>query len=271
MFQYAAGRALALRLGAPLRLDLSWFLGSKDRSYALKDFAVGAGLSESRLPLPGWAKALESRISRKWGRKRMGVRIYREPHFHFAPGFLTISKPVYLEGYWQSEKYFADCRDEVRRDFSRTDEMPEKCLPILQRIRSTEAVCLHVRRGDYALAAGVHELCSLDYYRRGTACISEYAQRPHFFIFSDDPEWVRENIAPSMPATVVDANGPQEARWDLRLMAACRHFIIANSSLSWWAAWLGDSPDKHVVAPEKWFKMAGRTTRDLIPAGWRRI
>ena len=271
MFQYAAGRALALKLGGPLCLDLSWFLWSKSRRYSLGAFAIAAGVSQPPLRLPDWAKAFESRISRKWGRKRMGARIYREPHFHFAPGFLDISGPVYLEGYWQSERYFSSCREVVRRDFSLREAVPAKCRPVLEQIQTSEAVCLHVRRGDYAAASGVHELCSLDYYRRGMDRIAEVARRPHAFIFSDDPIWVRENLTPSMPATVVDVNGPQEAQWDLNLMAACRHFIIANSSLSWWAAWLGASPDKRIVAPKKWFKVAGRSTGDLIPSEWQRI
>lgn len=96
-------------------------------------------------------------------------------------------------------------------------------------------------------------------------------KNPHCFVFSDDPLWVRENFKASIPMTVVDIHGTQEAHEGLRLMRECQHFVIANSSLSWWAAWLGSREGKRVVAPKVWFKTSKNDTADLVPGGWRRV
>ena len=143
-----------------------------------------------------------------------------------------------------------------------------------EQIRVCEAICVHIRRGDYVsdpATARVHELCPPAYYRKGLALAASRLARPKAFVFSDDPNWVRANFSAPVPMTVVDINAPGDACWDLSLMAACRSFVIANSSLSWWAAWLGSAPEKRVIAPESWFKDPGKNTDDLIPAGWARI
>ncbi len=274
MFQYAAGRALSLRLGAPLVLDSTWFPGHKNRPYGLGNFLIQAKVQSCELPVPDVLKSLESRISRKWGRTRMGVEIFREPHFHFSSKFLELKNPVYLEGYWQSERYFDTCRDVIASDFELRDELPRACLGIRDEILSTDAVGIHIRRGDYVsdpATARVHELCPPDYYAKGVALATSGLARPHGFVFSDDPVWARANFSAQIPTTFVDVNPPGDVHFDLHLMAACRNFVIANSSLSWWAAWLGGPPDKRVVAPQNWFKAPGKNTADLIPSGWLRI
>lgn len=274
MFQYAAGRALSLRLGAPLLLDNAWFLGRKDRAYGLGNFLIQASIRDSDVPGPDVVKSLESRVSRKWGRKRMGVEIFREPHFQFSPEFLELKSPVYLEGYWQSERYFDSCREVIASDFALRGELPRACLDIRDEILATDAIGIHIRRGDYVsdpATARVHELCPPEYYVRGLALAVSGLARPHGFVFSDDPDWARANFSAPIPTTFVDVNSPGDACWDLHLMAACRNFVIANSSLSWWAAWLGGSPDKRVVAPQNWFKPPGKNTADLIPESWIKV
>lgn len=274
MFQYAAGRSLAIRLDAPLRLDNTWFLCRKARSYALGNFAVQATIQSSELPVPEFLKSLESRIARRWGKRRMGVEIFREPHFHFSSAFLHLKSPVFLEGYWQSERYFDSCREVIASDFALRGTMPEPCADMVEQIRAIDAICVHIRRGDYVsdpVAARVHELCPPDYYQRGLALAASELTNPHGFVFSDDPSWARQHFHAPFPLTIVDLNGPQDAHWDLHLMSACQNFVIANSSLSWWAAWLGGSPQKLVVAPQSWFKGSGKNMTDLIPAGWVQI
>ncbi|UYO93994.1 alpha-1,2-fucosyltransferase [Pollutimonas sp. M17] len=274
MFQYAAGRALALRLGVGLELDLSWFAGRKERLYALGAFAINAKTRGTRISLPDFLKRFESRVSRRWASRRMGVPIYRERHFHFDPAFLGIDRPLYLEGYWQSERYFTDFRAEILRDFSLCEPFPASCLAIEEQMLRAEPICVHVRRGDYVsnpVAAETHGLCSLDYYQRGVSTLAAGLARPRAFIFSDDPDWVREHLKLPVPATIVDVNSGPQAHWDLHLMALCRHFVIANSSLSWWGAWLGRAEDKKVIAPATWFRASVHDTRDLIPEAWQRI
>jgi hypothetical protein len=135
-------------------------------------------------------------------------------------------------------------------------------------------VRLHVRRGDYVTdpsANAFHGLCPLDYYHRGLDEAARDLTRPECFVFSDDPAWVRENLKLAAPMTVVDVHGPGEAHVDLRLMAACHSHVIANSSLSWWGAWLGRRPGKRVVAPRQWFRSPDRDASDLVPDRWVRL
>lgn len=274
MFQYAAGRALSLRLSLPLGLDTSWFLGRTDRHYALAPFNIvgeayiGAGI------LPDIVRYYESRLSRRWAVRRMGAPIFREPHFHFDPAFEQIEESVFLEGYWQSERYFLSSRKVLLQDFSLTGRIPQSCQSLLGQIGESQSICVHVRRGDYLsnpAAAKAHGTCAIAYYQRGVEALSQVLSQPHCFIFSDDPEWVWQSLSLSCPSTVVDANSTADAHWDLFLMAACNHFVIANSSLSWWGAWMGSAPDKRVIAPERWFLTNEKDTQDLIPSNWERM
>ena len=274
MFQYAAGRALSLRLGVPLHLDLSWFFGRKDRRYALAPFAISGVPRKRNLLLPNLLKSWESKVARRYATKRMGVPIFRERHFHFDSAFKRLSAPVYLEGYWQSELYFLETRDALLREFSLREHPPEACLLLAERIASNEAICVHVRRGDYVsdrVTAGVHGLCTMEYYEQAIPLAAQGLENPHCFVFSDDPAWVRSHFVSEIPMTVVDANSATEAHWDLHLMSQCRHFVIANSSLSWWGAWLCAEATKRVVAPARWFQSSRNDTRDLIPESWRKV
>ncbi|WP_412778172.1 alpha-1,2-fucosyltransferase [Thalassospira lucentensis] len=274
IFQYAAGRALSLKLNAPLELDVSWFSKRSDRSYALEPFRVSGRLRRSLPHLPSFFSQLESRVARRYALKRMGVCVYREPHFHFDSAFEAITQPVYIEGYWQSPRYFAKYANIIQDDLCLEKPLPDQCRRVMEDIKNSDAICLHVRRGDYItdpIAARTHGACSLSYYQDGVMRLLGGLSRPKCFLFSDDPHWVRDNINLPCEATVVDINGSDEAHRDLVLMASCRHFVIANSSLSWWAAWLGQAADKRVVAPLNWFKSADKDTSDLIPMGWERI
>lgn len=145
---------------------------------------------------------------------------------------------------------------------------------VVEEMTTQDAICLHVRRGDYvanATTKAFHGLCSLDYYHQGLRIVSEGLLNRHCYVFSEDPEWVRSNYSPAFPMSVVDIHAPHEAHEYLRLMAACKHFVIVNSSFSWWAAWLGSNPVKRVVAPKNWFQNSANDSKDLIPDQWVRI
>ena len=273
MFQYAAGRSLAVRLGAPLALDLSWFGGQSDRKFALEPFHVEADQCSQCSSLSPRCQSLISRFSRRWLTHILGVPVWREPHFHYSEDFAALSSPVFLDGYWQSEKYFKGIRSLLLREFALREPLPPACAKLLEQISECNAICIHVRRGDYLnnpVAAKVHGTCSLDYYYAGVGDLCRELTKPHCFIFSDDPVWVRSSLVLGCPMTVVDVNGPNDAHLDLVLMAACRHFLIANSSLSWWGAWLGGYPSKKVIAPARWFSTSDNDTRDLLPESWLR-
>lgn len=277
LFQYATGRALSLRRGVPLILDTSWFSARQSRRYALDHFAVVAtrvcaggdhGYQQNK-----WM-ALAERIARRFAVRRMGAPVFRERYFHFDPSVSGLSAPVYLDGYWQSERYFSEIRDVLVNDFSLRSPMGLQSSEMLKQISESDAICVHVRRGDYVtnpVASAVHGLCQLDYYYQGVKFVLDGMTNPHCFVFSDDPDWVRANLELPVARTIVDFNAEDMAHEDLLLMAACKRFVIANSSFSWWGAWLCTSPNKRVVVPKQWFLNDDKDTRDLIPEDWVRL
>lgn len=281
MFQYAVGRALALRTGATLKLDLSHYDAHRDRRYALGCFRIEAtrageddlavfGLSAKRWP--GRLDRIERRLRARLASRRF--QIHRERSFRFDPTIIQLQGFVYLEGYWQTERYFLDQAEMLRREFEPVEPMDPDNARFAADIDAANAVSLHVRRGDYTAVATTnryHGTCSLDYYRAAVAHIRAETAAPHFFIFSDEPEWVRAHLQLGVPATVVDINSADHGYRDIQLMARCRHHVTANSSFSWWGAWLSRAPGKIVVSPKRWFNVESIDTRDLVPDAWIRL
>jgi hypothetical protein len=278
MFQYAAARALADRTGSPLLLDVGEFAHYKLRRYELDALQVRAQVAPAAavaVPAPGpvarRARALWQRV---FPRPPREVPVYRERSFRFDAGLLQQRAPVQLEGYWQSEMYFRDAADAIRRDFTVIEEPDEGNRAILRRMQDGVAVSVHVRRGDYVnnpTTAAYHGSCSPEYYRQAVDHIAGRCGPLTLFVFSDDQEWVRANLPFAHPTVYVDCNPPERGVWDMHLMKHCRHHVVANSSFSWWGAWLNPSPEKIVVAPRRWFTDPGIDTSDLVPAGWTRI
>lgn len=277
MFQYAAGCAVATRNQVPLTLDLSWFGTDPERQYALAPFKTHARICKNQPPInssPSLIKRISGRARRILNLPSHGVPVFSEKSFRYDGEIESIGAPVILDGYFQSERYFASIKSRISEEFSFKHEAKGATTDMLAAIRSSDAICVHIRRGDYVTSTAAnayHGTCPLEYYRDGLTEVSAGLNNPHCFVFSDDPQWVRENFEANLPMTLVDIHGTHEAHEDLRLMRECQHFVIANSSLSWWGAWLGASHNKRVVAPKVWFKTSKNDTSDLIPAGWRRI
>lgn len=281
MFQYAAGRALALRCGAELRIDISGFAIYQRRRYELDTLRIKTSVATKRdlaqfgLPLKAPSRFME-RVQRRLGilPKLSARSVYHEPHFHFDPGVLKLLPPVYLDGYWQSEKYFADQAAVLRQELTPAMPLDPENAVIAERIDATNAVSLHVRRGDYAHDPATnrfHGTCSVEYYGRAVDYMMGRVPEPHLFVFSDDWEWASGNLHFDVPTTFVHANSADRGFSDMQLMSRCRHHILANSSFSWWGAWLNPSQDKVVIAPKCWFNDRGADTRDLIPESWIRL
>lgn len=284
MFQYAAARAVAARTQAQLVLDLQWFdeikgqTGVTPRQYALGPFDLPATERASGAP-PAGRFGLVRRALRRFGvglpvTDRNGTPVFSESSFTYDCRIEGQEAPVQLMGYFQSPRYFAEIAELIRGEFGTPRALSAASRAMLSAIHDTDAVCVHVRRGDYvsdAAASAFHGLCGMDYYARALDHVVQEGERPHCFVFSDDPAWVQGNMRLRHPTTIVDINGPEAAHEDLWLMAACRHFVIANSSLSWWGAWLGLHAQKRVVAPLQWFKDSRHDTRDLIPETWTRL
>jgi hypothetical protein len=177
--------------------------------------------------------------------------------------------PGIVAGYWQSERYFADCEESVRKLFSMRELPTWAVAPESDEYRPS--VAIHVRRGDYVsnpVARRVHLVCDAGWYRRAWTTLRHDHPQARGFVFSDDPDWARSNL--ELDGEIEYVTGMPEAEpWiDLARMSQCQHFIISNSSYSWWAAWLGRDPDKQVIAPREWFR--GRATAELgiAPAEW---
>ncbi len=281
MFQYAMGRALALRTGASLLLDLRFF--GLDGEHTKRPFELDLLNTHIEPATPDDLALFDPPPAPDRG-QRMLRRLFpakgqplhvQEQGFPFQSAVVNIRRDAYLEGHWQSEKYFLDQETAIREDF--TFDQPLSCASkeVLRQIRqAAHAASLHVRRGDYvhqAAASAHHGVCAPGYYQAAMERLQHSAGPLHYFVFSDDIAWARHNLRFNAPATFVDHNIGADSWQDMQLMSACKHHIIANSSFSWWGAWLSSSPGKSVVAPMHWFQAPGLDTRDLIPEAWVRL
>lgn len=276
LFQYAAGRAVALNAGLPLKLDTTDFTVDPRRKYRLHLFNVLEDFASSEeiaafLPRKGpTVRWFMSQIQRRLLPFHLRPLIFeRMPAYD--PALFRVKHSAYLFGYWQSDLYFQGISDTIRREFVLRPAPSEENRALLEQISNTQAVSLHVRRGDYVRDPATnrrHGALTNDYYETAIRKLSEQVTNPHFFVFSDEIEWVKENLPLPYPATYVDINGEDQEYEDLRLMSHCRYHIIANSSFSWWGAWLADYPDKIVIAPRRWFTDPNRVSASRYPEGW---
>jgi hypothetical protein len=274
MFQYAAARALARARATRLYLDVSWYEhldpGTTARSYELDHLQVVQRF------VGRFARWRFARVARGGiGRWIPGHAYVRQTSRRFDSTLLRMPvSHVYLDGYWQSEKYFADARDLLLREFSVQGAPEGENVKLLQEIRESNSVSVHVRRGDYLSnpkASALHGACSLEYYRDAARHVAKHVAAPKFFVFSDEPATVRDELGIDGNVRYVGNNPADRGHEDLRLMTHCKHFIVANSSFSWWGAWLGTATDKVVVAPERWFADPSADEGDIVPSSWVRI
>jgi hypothetical protein len=273
LFQYAMGRRLSFIHKVPLKLDISWYQTSPDRTYDLNHFNIVEEIATKAEIDYLVKKADRFRLMNKFRPYYKRIYIKEQEYFRFDPNLIKIHKDVYLEGYWQNEKYFKDIEDTIRQEFTIKDKLDKENKSIADLICNNEAVSLHIRRGDYVLNPAtnqIHGVCLLDYYYNSINQLTKITHNPHFFIFSDDFEWVRTNLELKYPFTIVTNNGPEKSYYDLALMSMCNYHIIANSSFSWWGSWLCNNPRKIVFWPHKWFNTNEYDTSDLIPELWRK-
>lgn len=264
LFQYAAGRALADRLGCELVLDARYVAGSQDRGDCFDHFAQARFTRDAPLPPAKRDGLLRYGLWRFFGHT---PKLYREKGLGYDPQLMEQPPGTYLHGYWQSERYFGDMT-QLRKDLQITTPLDEANTDMARRIADAKTpVSFHVRRGDY-LAAGAYAACSPDYYRAAAAHLSDRLGQLTCFVFSNDPAWARDNLALGQETVVVDINDEAGGHFDMHLQSLCAHHVIANSTFSWWGAWLNPSEEKHIVAPKDWFAAGGMSNPDLIPSGW---
>ncbi len=292
LFQYACGRALALRNGQKLALDVTGYTYQKPgsvetpRSFSLSPFAINVDeiiqtphSGDHTHPSPSGEISLWTRIIRK---------ITGNYHIGWDPSFFKkinaeakAGKDIYLDGFWWSENYFSDASNAIREDLKLKSPLSPRAQEMSRIIEQSESipVSIHIRRGDYVLdprTNAYHGVCSKEYYDRALAhLVSQTGPRIQIFIFSDDIAWVKENMPFDYPTQYVSrplADTEAFADYEeLTLMSRCSHHIIANSSFSWWGAWLNPSSDKIVIAPSRWTQKKVRDSREMLPSSWIRI
>ncbi|MEL0438983.1 alpha-1,2-fucosyltransferase [Phycobacter sp. K97] len=266
MFQYAAARALAERTGTSVSLDTREAI-RRGEGVLTRVFDLDLVAPSALPPLKSDA-LLRYAIWRAFGR---APRFQRERGLGYNADFDTWGDDTYLHGYWQSERYFAGIADRIRSDFIFPEFSNTQNAEMADRIHGCNAISLHVRRGDY-LALAAHVLCDQAYYEAALARILDgLSGTPTVFVFSDDPQWAKENLPLPCEKIVVDFNGPETDFEDMRLMTLCQHNIIANSSFSWWAAWLNPNPEKRVTGPAQWFGDPKLHNPDILPDSWHRV
>jgi hypothetical protein len=280
LFQYAAARTLSILHQAALKLDTTIFGEHKLRQYELSPFLIQEAFATPE-EIARLRRARRNRVARLAGNLVQGLTpYYRRPVFaeaHLGPydaNILKTPRDVYLDGYWQSEKYFARCANILRKELRVRFEQDPQSREVAARILHTQSVSIHVRRADYVANAATyqtHGTCSRDYYNQCVSLIAKRVNDPHFFVFGDDFAWAKENLQFNHPTTFVSHNAAARDFEDLRLMSMCRHNITANSSFSWWGAWLNSNPDKIVLAPLRWLNDPRYDTRDLLPESWIRV
>tara|TARA_Y100001968_G_scaffold333308_1_gene395391 strand:- start:2477 stop:3361 length:885 start_codon:yes stop_codon:yes gene_type:complete len=275
LFQYATAKSLALRLGVGLTLDLSWFIDNKSQhtQYILDRFKI-----DEQIFLPSQYIPRKVRIFLYKTIKFLSLFGFTLPHieevdFKYTNKLLDINNPVILDGYWQNEIYFSKYRDEIKPLIKLNSKINSKDYQLIERIKGSNSICLHIRRGDYISntnASRIHGICSKEYYLKAIQVVSNSIQAPLFFIFSDEPHWVRSNFNFDCQSIYIDSNllNPEI---DFTLMSYCKHFIIANSTFSWWAAWLSESKNKKIIAPKQWFLNKELNDSFSLDQKWIRI
>jgi hypothetical protein len=284
MFQYAFGLAIAEHTGHTVKYDTRELLDrSTNHGYTLREYeldvfkgeAAVATASEMQLfgpaptnPLVGLPFKVYRRLIRpQWFRERYS--------FSYDPTMFKCGPNAYFEGYWQNERYFKPYEAKIRQALELKVPLSGRNLALAQQIDATpHAVALHIRRGDYvanAQANAAHGVCSPAYYDQAVQIMQAKVGNVRLFIFSDEPNWVQANMQFAVPTTLISHNTGKTSVEDLRLMSLCQHNIIANSSFSWWGAWLNPHPGKLVIAPKRWMQVSDIDSTDLIPATWLTI
>jgi len=284
MFQYAAACRLASRHRTNQKLDLTFFKniqqGTTTRRFELDKLNISAKIASKReiAEMKGEIKSKFHCSSllhlKKLQKQAISPMVFTEQFTYFNEEVLSLSDNVYLDGYWQSEKYFTDIENIIRMEFTVKRKPDSINMQKSQEIIKVNSVSLHIRRGDYVTDLETnqhHGTCSLAYYENAVNILADLTKDPHFFVFSDDPVWAKTNFKTDYPVTFIDHNSADKCYEDMRLMCLCRHHIIANSSFSWWGAWLSNNPDKIVIAPSRWFVDPERSTVDLLPHTWIKI
>jgi len=278
MFQYAVGRALSARYGTKLFLDTNWFLSDTatkpgaERIFMLDKFNIQARIVNKKRGYKIYKQENDNLFIKLDLIKMKTFSLIAEKKvMPFKDKiFMKENKNIYLDGYWQTEKYFKVISNEIRKEFSLRKPFKVQDENIVHEIRDTNSVSIHVRRGDYANyehTKKVHGVITIQYYKKCVKYFLDTIKNPSFYIFSDDPEWCMENLNLKIYKKII-SNNKRPPQDEMILMSNCKHHIIANSTFSWWGAWLADNQSKIIIAPKQWTATNNECFVDIIPESW---
>ncbi len=269
LFQYAAGLSLALKHQTTLKVSIQFKNNDTSRNLGLSHFNTNV------------IEANQEEINQLYSSSTLNRSIqallpppfkhyFREKHFAYQSGFNKLGPNVYLKGYWQSELYFSSIADQVKATFTLKPEYYSSVLSLIEEIKTSESVSIHIRKGDYLLHPYSEYYASLEsaYYITAIAALQEQHPQLKLFVFTDDPNWVNENLHLASPYRLISGIETSSMYEDFQAMLSCKYHIIANSSFSWWTAWLSAREGKKVIAPKQWFKNGPTDTQDLVPKSW---
>lgn len=280
LFQYSAGRALAIRHNTNLKFDVSVLNADPKNVYTKREFELDVFEINASLASENDIKLFEKKTFFKKVLNKFlppflsGYYVANQVGFEYDSRFQSLPANTYLNGYWQSEKYFLSIRETLLKELSIKKPKTKEVIAAESEIRNSNSVSLHIRRGDYvSLKASfeLHGLLPAEYYYKGIELIKKHYPEISLFVFSDDISWVKENLKFTDKCTYVDFNAGENSVFDLHLMSLCKHNIIANSSFSWWGAWLNQNKSKIVISPSAWFSRTDLNTKDVIPESWIKI
>ncbi len=282
LFQYAAAKSMALDRNVDLLLDVS-LLGRKNfteletpRNFELNNFLGIKDRIANEFDLSIFKKSLQkNKFVYKYLTPIQRKNIYKEKYFHYNKDICNLGKDILLSGNWQSEKYFSRNIPYFKNSLTLKPELYKNVLGKAYELKNTKSVSVHIRRADYLRLKIIlewHGVLEKTYYQNcfnkmNSIIGSDY----EVYYFSDDPNWVIENLLDIKNGEIISNTISKTAYEDFYLMSQCRHNIIANSSFSWWAAWLNDNPEKTVIAPKKWFDKGPKDTQDIIPNSWLKV
>lgn len=276
LFQYAVGRRLAIRHKTDLILEDSFYIktpyGVTPRSYELVHYPIKARrvTASERFQLGVYSNRY-TRIIRNYINIPGRYLYIREFSHQFNDFLLNAPNNIFLDGYWQSEKYFLGAESELINELQPIEDMSSDDALVAKEMKDTNSVGLHIRRGDYVTlesAKNHHGVCDLNYYQNAVNLISKNISNPVFFIFSDDLNWAKDNLNLKFPCFFIGHNSAQTGFQDLRLLSLANHQIIANSSFSWWAAWLNSNKNKIIIRPKKWLLRSPEVDEWICPRNW---
>lgn len=272
MFQYALYKKMEF-LNKEVALDTSFFRSQQK----LRELEIGIfdvkyrGISDKEVACIrgyGYHDSIFDKI--KYRLKPSEYTLYQDTIERFQPEIFEMDN-VYLCGYWQSEKYFKDIRSMILKEFTFPEDVREKTKKLCKKMETENSISIHIRRSDYLLGENARvygNVCNEKYYENAIAYMTKKIDNPYYYVFTDDLQWAKKYFCKNN-YTIVDENRGNNSYIDMYLMSRCRHNIIANSSFSWWGAWLNQNPDKIVLGPKKWFH--NHEKEEIVCEDWIRI